>query len=144
MLYLPPHYAHEGVAMDECMTYSIGFRAPSYQELGEAFLESMIDSIDLPGRYSDPDLKPSACRAEISNAMLSQIATEFDKIRFTREDIVLFLGEYLTKSAGFLRCARAVDQKTFCSTRRQNRRKTFAQNTDAASHSLRLYQRDII
>ncbi|HEV7855684.1 MAG TPA: cupin domain-containing protein, partial [Herminiimonas sp.] len=43
MLYLPPHYAHEGIAMDECMTYSIGFRAPSYQELGEAFLESMID-----------------------------------------------------------------------------------------------------
>jgi 50S ribosomal protein L16 3-hydroxylase len=96
MLYLPPHYAHEGIAMDECMTYSIGFRAPSYQELGEAFLESMIDSIDLPGRYADPDLKPSACHAEISNAMLSQITSEFNKIRFTKEDISIFLGEYLS------------------------------------------------
>src|SRR5690606_39783213 len=56
MLYLPPHYAHDGIAADECMTYSIGFRAPSYQELGEAFLHFMMDSIDLKGRYADPDL----------------------------------------------------------------------------------------
>jgi 50S ribosomal protein L16 3-hydroxylase len=28
MLYLPPRYAHDGVAEGECMTYSIGFRAP--------------------------------------------------------------------------------------------------------------------
>jgi len=97
MLYLPPQYAHEGVAVDECMTYSIGFRAPSYQELGEAFLESLIDNIDLPGRYADPDLKPSKYHAEIGNAMLSRVAAELDKVRFTKEDIVLFLGEYLTE-----------------------------------------------
>lgn len=97
MLYLPPHYAHEGVAMDECMTYSIGFRAPSYQELGEAFLESMIDSIDLPGRYEDPDLKPSKYHSEISNTMLARVTAEIDKIRFTKEDITIFLGEYLSE-----------------------------------------------
>jgi 50S ribosomal protein L16 3-hydroxylase len=97
MLYLPPQYAHEGVAMDECMTYSIGFRAPSYQELGEAFLESMIDSIDLPGRYADPDLKPARHPAEISSAMLSRIAAELNKVRFTQEDIALFVGEYLSE-----------------------------------------------
>jgi len=97
MLYLPPQYAHEGVAMDECMTYSIGFRAPSYQELGEAFLESMIDSIDLPGRYADPDLKPAKHSAEISTTMLSRITAELNKVRFTQEDIALFVGEYLSE-----------------------------------------------
>ncbi|WP_353155734.1 cupin domain-containing protein [Herminiimonas fonticola] len=97
MLYLPPQYAHEGVAMDECMTYSIGFRAPSYQELGEAFLESMIDSIDLPGRYADPDLKVSRQRAEISRAMLTRVTSELNKMRFTPEDIALFLGEHLSE-----------------------------------------------
>lgn len=97
MLYLPPQYAHEGVAMDECMTYSIGFRAPSYQELGEAFLESMIDTIDLPGRYADPDLKPAKQPAEINSAMLSRIAAELNKVRFTQEDIALFVGEYLSE-----------------------------------------------
>tara|TARA_R110001599_G_scaffold64023_3_gene178586 strand:+ start:162272 stop:163390 length:1119 start_codon:yes stop_codon:yes gene_type:complete len=99
MLYLPPHYAHEGVAMDECMTYSIGFRAPSYQELGEAFLESMIDTIDLPGRYADPDLKPSKQHAEISSTMLSKVSSELNKMRFTQDDIALFLGEYLSEPA---------------------------------------------
>lgn len=97
MLYLPPQYAHEGVAMDECMTYSIGFRAPSYQELGEAFLETMIDSIDLPGRYADPDLRPPKQRAEISSEMLSRVTAELNKVRFTEDDIALFLGEYLSE-----------------------------------------------
>ncbi|HWT71313.1 MAG TPA: cupin domain-containing protein [Oxalicibacterium sp.] len=97
MLYLPPQYAHEGVALDECMTYSIGFRAPAYQELGEAFLENMMDAIDLPGRYADPELKPSKYRAELGNAMLAKVSTELDKIRFTKEDITLFLGEYLSE-----------------------------------------------
>jgi len=97
MLYLPPQYAHEGVALDECMTYSIGFRAPSYQELGEAFLASMMDTIELPGRYADPDLRVPRRRAEIDNAMLAKVGAELRQIRFTREDILLFLGEYLSE-----------------------------------------------
>ena len=76
MLYLPPHYAHEGIAIGECMTYSVGFRAPSYQELGEAFLQFMSDSIALPGRYGDADLKPTKHPAEISRDMLTQIAAD--------------------------------------------------------------------
>jgi 50S ribosomal protein L16 3-hydroxylase len=97
MLYLPPHYAHDGVAMGECMTYSIGFRAPSYQELGEAFLQFMADSIDLPGRYADPDLVPGKHPAEIGRPMLSQVATQLAKVRFNEEDITIFLGEYLSE-----------------------------------------------
>lgn len=97
MLYLPPHYAHDGVAIGECMTYSVGFRAPSYQELGEAFLQFMADSIDLPGRYADAGLAPSTHPAEIGQAMLSQVATQLDKVRFTKEDITIFLGEYLSE-----------------------------------------------
>ena len=97
ILYLPPHYAHDGVALGECMTYSVGFRAPSYQELGEAFLQFMADSIDLPGRYADPDLAPSGHPAEISRAMLTQVAGELNKVRFTEDDIAVFLGEYLSE-----------------------------------------------
>jgi 50S ribosomal protein L16 3-hydroxylase len=97
MLYLPPQYAHDGVAEGECMTYSIGFRAPSYQELGEAFLQFMADSIDLPGRYADPDLKPTKHPAEISSPMLSAIAAELAKVRFTDDDMTIFLGGYLSE-----------------------------------------------
>ncbi len=97
MLYLPPQYAHDGVAIGECMTYSIGFRAPSYQELGEAFLQFMADSIDLPGRYADADLAPQKHPAEISSTMLTRIATEINKVKFTEDDILIFLGEYLSE-----------------------------------------------
>jgi 50S ribosomal protein L16 3-hydroxylase len=97
MLYLPPHYAHDGAAVGECMTYSIGFRAPSYQELGEAFLQFMADSIDLPGRYADPDLVPARHPAEIGKPMLDAVSTELAKVRFTDDDIAIFLGEYLSE-----------------------------------------------
>lgn len=97
MLYLPPHYAHDGVAVGECMTYSIGFRAPAYQELGEAFLEYMMDSIELPGRYADPDLKPTDKPAEVPVDMVSRIRDELNKIRFTDDDITIFLGERLSE-----------------------------------------------
>jgi 50S ribosomal protein L16 3-hydroxylase len=97
MLYLPPHYAHDGVAEGECQTYSIGFRSPSYQELGEAFLQFMADSIDLPGRYADPDLETSSKPAEIPRHMLATIADELNKVRFTEDDVTIFLGEYLSE-----------------------------------------------
>ena len=87
MLYLPPHYAHDGVAIGDCQTYSIGFRSPSYQELGEAFLQFMADSIDLPGRYADPELEATAKPAEIPRHMLDTITEEINKVRFTEEDV---------------------------------------------------------
>ena len=97
MLYLPPHYAHDGVAIGDCQTYSIGFRSPSYQELGEAFLQFMADSIDLPGRYADPELEATAKPAEIPRHMLETITEEINKVRFTEEDVTIFLGEYMSE-----------------------------------------------
>lgn len=97
MLYLPPAMAHEGVAIGECMTYSIGFRAPAYQELGEAFLQFMADSIDLPGRYADPHLTPTTRPARIDASMLREVMTQLQKVRFTDDDMTIFLGEYLSE-----------------------------------------------
>lgn len=97
MLYLPPHYAHDGIAIGECMTYSVGFRAPAFQELGEAFLQFMADSIDLPGRYADPELSTTKHPAEIPVHLLARVTQEINKIRFTQDDITLFLGEYLSE-----------------------------------------------
>jgi 50S ribosomal protein L16 3-hydroxylase len=97
MLYLPPHYAHDGVAIGDCQTYSIGFRSPSYQELGENFLQFMADSIDLPGRYADPDLEPTSKPAEIPRQMLAALTEELNKVRFTEEDITIFFGEYMSE-----------------------------------------------
>ena len=57
MLYLPPRMAHEGVAVgDDCMTYSIGFRAPSRSELIAHWCDHILAELDDDDRYADPDL----------------------------------------------------------------------------------------
>lgn len=53
MLYLPPALAHYGIAQGECMTYSIGFRAPSYSELAQSLLDEVIISNNDAKRYQD-------------------------------------------------------------------------------------------
>lgn len=97
MLYLPPHVAHDGIAVGECMTVSVGFRAPSWQELGEGLLQFMADTIDIPGRYADPDLKASSHPAKIGKPMLDRIEHGLRNIRFTSDDIRVFTGEYLSE-----------------------------------------------
>jgi 50S ribosomal protein L16 3-hydroxylase len=97
MLYLPPHCAHNGIAEDDCMTYSIGFRTPAYQELGEQFLVYLQDRINIDGMYADPDLKTQKHPSKISKDMIAQVEGAIEKIRWDREDIANFLGCYLSE-----------------------------------------------
>jgi len=97
MLYLPPHYAHNGIAEDDCMTYSIGFRTPAYQELAEQFLVYLQDRIEVDGMYADPDLKTQQHPSEISAAMLKQTEQAIKQVRWDKEDIANFLGCYLSE-----------------------------------------------
>jgi len=97
MLYLPPAYAHEGVAVDECVTCSIGFRAPGAQELGQAFLDHLRDTIELPGMYRDPDLGLQRAPGAIGSAMSAQVMTMLGRIRWNHRDVERFLGRYLTE-----------------------------------------------
>jgi 50S ribosomal protein L16 3-hydroxylase len=97
MLYLPPHYAHDGVALGECMTYSVGFRAPSFQELGIAFLDHLHDILGLEGMYEDRGVEPEREPARISPAMVAQAERVIGRIKWGRDDIRRFLGMFLTE-----------------------------------------------
>jgi len=58
MLYLPPQWGHDGVAVDgECMSCSIGFRSPAADELARELLQRLADDGDDPAvrHYRDPD-----------------------------------------------------------------------------------------
>ena len=65
MLYLPPHFAHHGVAVNDCMTYSIGFRAPSAVDMLDALVNTLLEHGLGKSRYQDPDLVLNQHGAEI-------------------------------------------------------------------------------
>ncbi len=96
MLYLPPHCAHNGIAEDDCMTYSIGFRTPAYQELAEQFLVYLQDRICVDGMYADPGLKLQKHPSEIGPEMLQQVSAAIKQVRWDDEDVANFLGCYLS------------------------------------------------
>jgi 50S ribosomal protein L16 3-hydroxylase len=97
MLYLPPHYAHDGVALDPCTTYSIGFRAASAQELARGFLDYLHDNLDVRGRYADPDLRPVREPAEIDATMRRRCARMLQGVRWDGAMIDRFLGCWLSE-----------------------------------------------
>jgi 50S ribosomal protein L16 3-hydroxylase len=96
MLYLPPRCAHDGVALDECITYSIGFRAPSAQDLCSRFLEFLQDRLDAPQLYADPQLKPTRHPARINRPLTQGLLQLLDGVRWTRDDLLRFIGEDLS------------------------------------------------
>lgn len=97
MLYLPPHIAHWGIAEGDCMTYSIGFRAPSAQELGAEFLGFMQERIKLAGMYADPGLVRQSHPAEISEKMVEQVNEMLKALSWNHADVADFLGSYLSE-----------------------------------------------
>lgn len=65
MLYLPPHFAHHGVALNECMTFSFGFRAPNSVDVLDALVNTLLEQGQGISRYQDPDLILNQHGAEI-------------------------------------------------------------------------------
>jgi len=70
MLYLPPGVPHDGAAVGECMTFSIGMRAPAAGELLFDFAAHVAEAMPESQRFADPDLKPASDAGEIDDAAL--------------------------------------------------------------------------
>jgi 50S ribosomal protein L16 3-hydroxylase len=96
LLYLPPGWGHDGVALEECFTCSIGFRAPRAMELGAAFLDYLHERGLPDAHYRDPELRPSARPARIDARMIDFAAKQLGKIRWKRSDVEDFVGRFLT------------------------------------------------
>ncbi|MDJ0779888.1 MAG: cupin domain-containing protein [Gammaproteobacteria bacterium] len=72
MLYLPPGHAHHGVALEPCMTFSIGFRAPTAASALESFaLETERFGRDI-ARYRDPELETGRHPAELTTREIDE------------------------------------------------------------------------
>lgn len=97
MLYLPPRFAHNGVALGDCMTWSVGFRAPKAQEIVGRFLDYLQDHLQLEGIYADPELKRPRHPGEIPSRLLDWTEETIRKTRWNKSSITEFLGLYLSE-----------------------------------------------
>lgn len=74
ILYVPPGVAHDGMALtDDCMTYSIGFRAPARADLISAWCDEALAGLDDDDRYADPGIAAQDNPGEISAAALARL-----------------------------------------------------------------------
>jgi 50S ribosomal protein L16 3-hydroxylase len=97
MLYLPPGVAHCGTAHTDCITYSIGFRAPSHAALQQGWLQFLEDRCADERLYSDPDLRPSRQPAAINRQFLGYCQRILEGVEWHKSDMVMFLGQYLSE-----------------------------------------------
>ena len=94
MLYLPPHIAHDGIALDAgCQTWSIGFRAHSYKELIQEGLWRLAESLeDIPGlekRFSDPNQEATNKPEQLPHELKKQLATMLRSLKLDQEQTFL-------------------------------------------------------
>ncbi|OYY73524.1 MAG: hypothetical protein B7Y40_09040 [Gammaproteobacteria bacterium 28-57-27] len=98
LLYLPPGVPHHGIALTECMTWSIGFRAPAHSDIVSSVCDALIERVNPRIRYTDPELNQQANPGEISAAALAKL-THIVREAITPDDAALqrILGEWLTE-----------------------------------------------
>ncbi len=98
MLYLPPNIAHHGIALNDCMTCSVGFRAPSISDMISDYAEYIAAGIDRERRYQDPDLVRQQNPAEIQPKVLAELKTLLtEQFAVTDHQLLRWFGEYTSE-----------------------------------------------
>jgi len=100
MLYLPPGWAHDGVAEGECMTASIGFRAAGRAELRSEVLQRMLDASERPDPdplYRDPRQLATDTPGRIPEALHEFVAREVARWLAEPRSLACALGEVLSE-----------------------------------------------
>lgn len=88
MLYLPPGIPHHGVALEPCLTFSIGFRAPTERELLGELMQFLLEDDSAPAFFADAGRAPSTHPAQLDGDSLRR-GRELIRNRLTRLDDAL-------------------------------------------------------
>lgn len=97
ILYVPPRVAHNGVAVGEdCMTYSVGFRAPSRSELLAQWTTHLLADLHDDDRYADPALVRQKNPGELTEEVLTRLHLLTIEGMLDREAFGRWFGEYTT------------------------------------------------
>lgn len=97
MLYLPPGIAHHGVAQDECMTWSIGLRAPSQADLMLGLGEWLAENTEEGARYRDRPQKSLPRPGELSPVDLEGLLELMARALHNDEQFNTFLGQFISR-----------------------------------------------
>ncbi|WP_439517246.1 JmjC domain-containing protein [Hydrogenophaga sp.] len=98
MLYLPPRWAHDGVAVGgDCTTCSIGFRAPQRGGLAGELLQRMADELQDDTLYRDPRQAATAHPAAIPEALRDFALDALQRLLADRRSLACALGEVMTE-----------------------------------------------
>ncbi|MFT7235816.1 MAG: 50S ribosomal protein L16 3-hydroxylase [Methylophagaceae bacterium] len=99
MLYLPPHFGHHGVAMNECMTLSIGFRAPTQMEAMDALLNDLLEQGAAKQHYSDVGVEAAIHDHEINAQAVTNLKELLHQTIDAAEPLLLnTLGKLVTET----------------------------------------------
>jgi 50S ribosomal protein L16 3-hydroxylase len=97
MLYLPPRLAHWGVAVDECVTYSVGFRAPSAAEVLTHFTDFLSQFLPDEDRYSDADAQPVSDPHQIQHDALDRLKGLLAEHMSDERLLLTWFGQFMTE-----------------------------------------------
>ncbi|MEH6566732.1 MAG: cupin domain-containing protein [Halopseudomonas sp.] len=98
MLYIPPGVAHDGVAETDCLTFSIGFRAPSYQEVLVHFTDYLAHQLNDDARYSDAGLKQPQDPAAIDPEAVDRLQQSLLALVQDKEALATWFGRHMTET----------------------------------------------
>ncbi|MDF2074896.1 cupin domain-containing protein [Pseudomonas mendocina] len=97
MLYLPPCLAHCGTAEDDCMTYSVGFRAPSAAEVLTHFTDFLGQFLPDEERYSDADIQPNEDPNQIQRDALERLKALLNEHMSDERLLMTWFGQFMTE-----------------------------------------------
>lgn len=97
MLYLPPRVAHWGTAVDNCMTWSIGYRAPSTADVLVSCTDFAACFLTEEERYSDAQLSPISNPYEIRQEDLQRLRTLISE-QLTDDLLLTWFGQHVTEA----------------------------------------------
>lgn len=98
MLYLPPGWAHDGVADGgECMTYSIGFRVPQRGGLAGELMHRMADELDDEALYRDPGQQAAVSPARMPAGLQEFARESLQRMLSDERAVACALGEVMTE-----------------------------------------------
>ena len=97
MLYVPPRVGHSGIAVGEdCMTCSVGFRAPSHRDILLDFPEYIGETLSEEIRYADPDLVPQANPGQITSEAVQNVQKILTQYVEDHDSLAQWFGRYMT------------------------------------------------